>query len=80
MSVTQPEMEFAEAARSDSENQYVMNYTAPWEIYSISFACRKEHPYRLAIGSLKDEESNSVDFTQSRSKWFKQIPRPRNLK
>ena len=58
----QPETEFPENSRVESENQYVMNYTAPWEIYSIAFACRKEHPYRLAIGSLKDEESNSVQF------------------
>lgn len=49
-----------EAARSDYENQYVMNYTAPWEIYSIAFSSRKTEPYRLAIGSLKDEESNYV--------------------
>lgn len=62
MSVDKPELEFGENARSESENQYVMNYVAPWEIYSIAFACRKEHPYRLAIGSLKDEESNSVHF------------------
>ena len=46
--------------RTDYENQYVMNYTAPWEIYSVAFSCKKEHPYRLGIGSLRDEESNYV--------------------
>lgn len=50
-----------EAGRpQEYENQYVMNYAAPWEIYSIAFSCNKAHPYRLGIGSLKDEESNFV--------------------
>jgi hypothetical protein len=47
---------------SEKENQYVLNYTAPWEIYSIAFSCRPTNPFRLAIGSLKDDESNFVDF------------------
>lgn len=63
MTTQQPDIDYTDASRTDNENQYVMNYMAPWEIYSISFACRKEHPYRLAIGSLKDEESNSVGLT-----------------
>lgn len=54
------DQELAEHNRGDIENQYVMNYAAPWEIYSIAFSCRKENPYRLAIGSLRDEESNFV--------------------
>lgn len=44
----------------ERENQYVLNYTAPWEIYSIAFSTKAAYPFRLGIGSLKDEERNYV--------------------
>ena len=54
--------EFGENA--EKENQYVLNYTAPWEIYGIAFSTKPFYPFRLAISSLKEEEKNSVEVVQ----------------
>lgn len=49
---------------NDMDTDYAHNYAAPWDIYSIAFSSKQAAPFRLGIGSLKDEEANHVEVIQ----------------
>jgi len=56
--------EYVDLGGAEKENQYVHNYTAPWEIYSIAFSSRAAYPYRLGIGSIINDSDNYVEVVQ----------------
>lgn len=42
----------------------VITHTAPWLIYSLGFSAHPKYPYRLAIGSFKEEVANEIHIVQ----------------
>jgi WD repeat-containing protein 68 len=42
----------------------VITHTAPWLIYSLGFSAHPAYPYRLAIGSFKEEVANEIHIVQ----------------
>lgn len=42
----------------------IYDYSAPWLIYSMSWSCRRDQPFRLALGSFIEEYSNRVEIVQ----------------
>lgn len=47
----------------ENPSQYVHNHWAPWDIYGIAFSSKKTEPFRLAVGSLLDSETNYVGYS-----------------
>lgn len=51
---------YPEQEHMENPSQYVHNHWAPWDIYGIAFSSKKSEPFRLAVGSLLDSETNYV--------------------
>ena len=42
----------------------VYTYTAPWLIYGLDFTNRRDHYFRMVIGSFVEDKSNRVQVLQ----------------
>lgn len=48
--------------RSREEEKQIYTYEADWIIYALGFSWRENNPFRLAIGSLKEDLSNEIQI------------------
>ena len=49
-----------EAHEVESIENQVITYNAPWNIFSMGFSNKLQHPFRLAIGSFLPDIHNEV--------------------
>lgn len=52
----------------DAVKKEIYTYQAPWLIYGMSWSTRPDKPFRLALGSFREDYTNKVSVVQLNDK------------